>query len=169
MQKADSPLGSWRGLVVFLAASLLVVADLLTKTWVRSYPEGLVIHELGFLRLVHVQNTGAAFGLFQGHSFILVIVDIVGIAVLLALVVFFRGRYPFLARFPVLMGMGMMLAGTTGNLIDRVWLGHVTDFLDVGVWPAFNIADSSIVVGAIIVAYCLIRMSWAEKGPEPKE
>ena len=51
------------------------------------------------------------------------------------------------------------MGGTVGNQIDRVWLGYVTDFIDVSVWPTFNIADSSAVVGTIILVYCLIFRS----------
>ncbi len=163
MQKADSLLGSWRGPVLFFTVSLIVAADQLTKAWVTSFDVGEVIYKLGFFRLVHVQNTGAAFGILQGQSFILTIVAAIGIIVLLFLVLFLRRSYPFLAGMPNMIAFSLMLGGTTGNLIDRLRLGSVTDFLDVGVWPAFNVADSAIVVGVIIVAYSLVRLTRAEK------
>jgi signal peptidase II len=163
MQKADSLLGSWRGAVLFCVTSLVVAADQITKAWVRSYPEGHVIYQLGFFRLVHVQNTGSSFGMFQGQSDILTVVTGVGIVVLVVLALFLRRSYPFLARMPNMIAFSLMIGGTAGNLIDRVRLGNIADFLDVGIWPAFNVADSAIVVGAIIVSYSLIRLSIAEK------
>ena len=164
MQKADSLLGSWRGPVLFFTVSVIVAADQLTKAWVTSFDVGEVIFKLGFFRLVHVQNTGAAFGIFQGQSFILTIVAAIGIIVLLFLVFFLRRSYPFLAGMTNIVAFSLMLGGTTGNLIDRLRQeGRVTDFLDVGFWPAFNVADSAIVVGVIIVAYSLVRLTRAEK------
>jgi signal peptidase II len=164
MQKADSLLGSWRGPVLFFVVSLVVAADQLTKAWVTSFDVGEVIFKLGFFRLVHVQNTGAAFGIFQGQSFILTIVAAVGIIVILFMVLLLRRSYPFLVGMTNVVAFGMMLGGATGNLIDRLRQeGRVTDFLDVGVWPAFNVADSAIVVGVIIAAYSLLRLTRAEK------
>jgi len=164
MQKADSLLGSWRGPVLFFTVSLILAADQLTKAWVTSFDVGEVIFKLGFFRLVHVQNTGAAFGIFQGQSFILTIVAAIGIIALLYLVLFLRRSYPFLGGMPNIVAFSLMLGGATGNLIDRLRQeGRVTDFLDVGFWPAFNVADSAIVVGVIIVAYSLVRLTRAEK------
>ena len=55
--------------------------------------------------------------------------------------------------------IGMVMGGTIGNLIDRLYLGYVTDFLDFKVWPVFNVADASVTIGVIIIAYCLIFKS----------
>jgi len=141
----------------------VVVADQLTKTWVRSYPEGQVINELAFLRLIHVQNTGAVFGLFQGQSFILTIVALLGIALLLFWSLFMHRSFPLLTNMPNRIALGLLLGGSVGNLIDRISRGFVTDFIDFRIWPAFNIADSAIVIGVIIVAYYLIRTAIAQK------
>ena len=86
----------------------------------------------------------------------MLIVDIVGIIVIITLVLLLRSRWSFYDSMLVRAGIAMVMAGTIGNLIDRIRLGHVTDFLDFKVWPVFNIADSSAVVGTIIIAYCLI-------------
>ncbi len=164
MQKADTLLRSWRGLVLFIVPLLVIVADQLTKNlWIRTYPEGHLIYKLGFIRIVHVQNTGSAFGIFQDQSFILTIVAIVGVTVILSILLFLRSRFQFLRTMPNLIGLSLMLAGSTGNLIDRLTVGHVTDFLDVGFWPVFNIADSSLVIGEIIIAYSLLRLALAKK------
>ena len=164
MARAGSLLGSWRGAILVLAAPLVVAADQFSKTWVRSYPEGHVIYELGFLRLVHVQNTGASFGMFQGHSSVLMVVAAVGIVALLLLLIVLRRRFPMLAGMANMIALSLMLGGAVGNLIDRLLNdGSVTDFLAVGIWPAFNVADSSVVIGAAIAAYSLVRLTRAEK------
>ena len=163
MHQADSPPGKWRTAVLFLIALLVVAADQLTKIWVRSYPEWPPIYEKGFFRLIHVHNTGAAFGLFQDQSFTLTIVAVVGIALFLFWALFLYRRFPLLTGMSDRIALGLILGGTVGNLVDRLRLGHVTDFIDVGIWPAFNIADSAIVVGVIIVIYSLFRLVRAEK------
>ena len=162
MHKADSPLGRWRNAVLFLTASLVVAADQLSKTWVRSYPEG-PIYEKGFFRLTHVHNTGASFGLFQGYSFIITIVVFIGIAFLLFWVLFLHRRFPLLTTASSWLALGLILGGAVGNLIDRLRLGHVTDFIAVSIWPAFNVADSATVVGVIILIYSLLRLARAER------
>jgi len=144
---------------------LVVLADQLSKTWIRANLAcGESIHNVGFFRILHVQNTGASFGMFKDYAFTLTIVDIVGIVVILVLVFLLRSRWSFYDSMLVRTGMALVVAGTIGNLIDRLRVGHVTDFLDFKVWPVFNVADASAVVGVIIIAYCLIfLMKTAEK------
>ena len=162
MRKAGSPLGRWWGVVLGLPFLLLITADQLTKLWVRSYEEGEVIYQLGFIQLTHVQNTGASFGIFKGHSFTLMIVDIVGIVILLAMAFYIYRRLPNLVTLLNTIAFSLILAGTVGNLIDRVRLEHVTDFIDVGFWPVFNVADSAVTVGAALIVFSLIRLTIAE-------
>ena len=161
MQRVNSLPGSWqRNIVFFLTALLVVVADQLSKSWIRSnLAVGESMPETGFLRLAHVQNTGAAFGLFKDQALPLTIVAFIGIAVLLFFVLFMHRRFPFLATMPAKLVLGLSLGGTVGNLIDRLRYGYVTDFIAIGRWPAFNIADSSVVVGTILIAYLLIRLT----------
>ena len=113
--------------------------------------------------MTRVHNTGAAFGLFQGQSFPLTIVASVGVAALLLYALFFYHRFPFLDNRLGKLALGLVLGGTVGNLIDRVYLGYVTDFIAVSIWPAFNIADSAIVVGISILAYSLIGLARARE------
>ena len=148
-------------MVFSLTALLILAADQLTKAWVRSYPEGQSIFELGIFRLTHIQNTGAAFGLFRGHSFILTIIGLVGVAALLIYVLLIYRRFPLLDNMLGKTALGLVLGGTIGNLVDRLRFGYVTDFIDVGIWPAFNIADSAIVVGVILLAYSLFSLAGA--------
>ena len=163
MQEAESLQGKWRSAVFLLTALLIVAADQLSKMWVQAYPEGQSLFEAGFFRITHIHNTGAAFGLFPDQSFLLTRVALVGIALLLLYAFLIYRRFPSLDNMLSRVALGLVLGGTVGNLIDRLHFGYVTDFIDFGVWPAFNIADSAIVVGAIILAYSLLPLARTEK------
>ncbi len=164
MQKANRLQGKWWNVVFFLTALLIVTADQLSKTWIRTnLAVGQSIPKVGFLRLTHVTNTGSAFGLFQGQTFPLTIVSLVSVTVLLLYALLFYRRFPFLDNWLAWVGLSLILGGTVGNLIDRLRLGYVTDFIDFGFWPAFNLADSAVVVGVIIFAYSLFPLARAGK------
>lgn len=144
----------------FLTAFLVVVADQLSKWWIVSHLDvGESLFEAGIFQIVRVQNTGSSFGLFQGHSFALIIVAFVGIAFLLVFTLILYTRFFPSDNLLGRLALGLILGGTIGNLIDRLRFGGVTDFISVGWWPAFNIADSAIVVGAIIFAYSLLLLA----------
>ena len=135
MQKVNSLQGKWWYVIFSLTALLIVVADQLSKLWIRSNLDiGGSLFEVGFFRLIHVHNTGASFGLFQGQSFLLTIVASVGVAALLLYVFFFHRKYPFVGNRLGMLALGLVLGGTVGNLIDRIYLGHVTDFIDFDFW-----------------------------------
>ena len=109
-----------------------------------------------FVVLWHVRNEGAAFSLFQGGQVFFLIVTVLAFAMLIYFQRAFRGRG--VALYVVL---GLILGGTLGNLIDRLRLGYVTDFVSVGIgnlrWPTWNVADASIVVGILaLVAYLML-------------
>lgn len=169
MRKADPPLGKWRNVGFFITALLVVAADQLSKTWIRSnLAIGRSLFEKGFFRIIRVPpNTGAAFGLFQGQSFALTIVALVGVAAILVYVLFAYRYFPLLNDRSGRLALGLIIGGTVGNLIDRLNpdLGGVTDFISVGIWPTFNIADSAITVGVILFAYFLL-FSAREKTPD---
>lgn len=166
MRRAGSPQGNWWNVVFFLIALLVVVADQLSKIWIRFYTEGQLIFEAGFFRLIRVNNTGAAFGLFQDSSFFLIIVDFIGIILVLLYVFLVPRRFPFLDTKLGRLALGLVLGGTIGNLVDRLRFGYVTDFISVGVWPAFNVADSAITVGVVLFA-CFLLFSTRAKKPLP--
>ena len=172
MQKVNSLQGKWRNVVFFFTTALLLVAaDQLSKLWIRSNINvGGSLFEVGFFRLIRVQNTGAIFGLFQEQSFALTIVAFVGIAVLLFYVFFIYRWFPLLNTRLNRVALGLILGGTVGNLIDRLNpnLNGVTDFISIGFWPVFNIADSAVVVGSIIFAYSLLCLAKARKGSDGK-
>ncbi len=165
MQKASELRSGWQwNMLLFLIALLVVAADQLSKVWIRSnLLVGQSLFEAGFFRITHVNNTGAAFGLFQGQSFLLTIVALVGITVLLVYTLVIYRKFPLLDNRLGRSTLGLVLGGAVGNLIDRLRLGYVTDFISVGRWPAFNIADSAITVGVILFAYSFLRSARAEK------
>ena len=135
----------WVGLgAVVLAA---IAADQLTKLIVSTQLAlGESLHVVGPFYIRHVQNSGIAFGLFASAT--AVVTALTAIAVGWMLLYFARSG----ARHPVLpVALGLLIGGSASNLIDRVRLGHVTDFLDFRYWPAFNLADSFIVIGVAIL------------------
>lgn len=145
--------------VLFGAIVLLVIiADQLTKAWIRSnLAVGEVHFDAGLFEIIHVQNTGAAFGLFKGIPHVFIAVEIVAIIAILFLVIVMRSRWPFIDRWVVRSGIALVMAGTVGNFIDRIFYdGVVTDFINFRWWPVFNIADSASVIGTIILAYAII-------------
>ena len=163
MQKSSSLQGKWWNVVFFLIALLVVAADQLSKAWIGSYPEGQPFFEMGFFRLTHIHNTGAAFGLFQGHSSALTIVALVSVAIFLFYALVIYRRFPFLDNMPNRVALGLILGGTVGNLIERLYLGYVTDFISIGIWPAFNVADSAITIGVIIFAFSFLSLDRTKK------
>jgi signal peptidase II len=140
----------WLGLAAVAGAA--VAADQVTKSIVSSSLSlGESVDVLGPLSIHHVQNSGIAFGLFPTATSGVIVLT--GIAVTWMLVFFARsgGRHPIL---PV--ALGLLLGGSLSNLIDRIRLGHVTDFLDFRYWPAFNLADSFIVAGVAVLIGALL-------------
>lgn len=160
MEKLNRPRVSWRDIIFVDIVLLVIVIDQLSKLWiVRHIPLNSTLWDFGFLRIINVQNTGAAFGIFRGHTGALIVVDFIGIFLILFLVFFLRGRWPFVNRLPVMTGIGLILGGTIGNLIDRLRTGQVVDFIDFKIWPVWNFADASVTIGVIILASCLIFMT----------
>jgi signal peptidase II len=154
----------------FLIALLVVVLDRVSK-WLVSV--NITLHDSvsvlpGFLRITHVQNPGAAFGLFadspsEWKVAILVLFSILALAVVSALL--WKNSHSMSTTG---VGLSLILGGALGNLWDRLLAGHVVDFLDFYLgsyhWPAFNIADSAIVIGALLlVAEILFAKSPAEQ------
>ncbi len=146
----------WFGLLAVAFAA--VVADQVTKQIVVSQLEfGESVHVVGPLEIRHVTNPGIAFGLFSSWATIVTVLT--AVAVVWMLFYFARSG----ARHPVLpVALGLLVGGSIANLIDRLRLGHVTDFLDLRFWPAFNLADSFIVVGVTILLAALVS---AERQP----
>ncbi len=157
---AAAPL-QWLGLAaVALAAAL---ADQVTKRIVTSHlPLDDQIKVLGPLSIHHVQNSGIAFGLFASATALVIVLTTGAVAWMLLFFTRSGARHPAL---PV--GLGLVIGGSVSNLIDRVRLGHVTDFLDFRFWPAFNLADSFIVIGVAILLVALVAADGERPRPRP--
>lgn len=140
-------------MIFFLILFAIYGSDLVTKIWVRrAMPLGSEIPILPFFSLSHVNNTGIAFGLFQQMNHVF---SVLGILVVLVMILFSYRTYQK-DRFVSLV-LAVVLGGALGNLTDRLVYGHVTDFLDFYIgsfhWPVFNVADSSICVGAALLVW----------------
>ncbi|MBA4420167.1 MAG: signal peptidase II [Anaerolinea sp.] len=141
-------------------ASLIIILDQWTKSLVRAnIPFGGSWSPwewlTPFARIVHWTNTGAAFGMFQGFGMVFTVLSLV----VACFMVYYFPRVPK-EEWPLRVAMGMQLGGAVGNLIDRLTIGEVTDFISVGTFAVFNIADASITVG---VAVLLIGMWYNER------
>lgn len=162
MQGSRGALDLRRPLTVFIAVSVAtLVIDQLTKALVRANfepGESLVVIE-GVFRLTYVRNIGAAFGLLPGYQPIFIAVSLVVFVVVWA---YWRRYHP--TAWPTVIALALIVGGSVGNLVDRAFLGRVTDFFDAAFidFPVFNVADSAIVfgVGMLIV--------WLFVAPEPE-
>jgi len=150
--------------------------DQLTKYLVRSaLPLGGMWSPWPWLepyaRIVHWYNTGVAFGMFQGFGGVFTVFAIL----VSAAIIYYYPRVPA-QDWPLRLAMGLQMGGALGNMIDRLTIGHVTDFISVGTFAVFNIADSSITVGVLILLLGVYlqererkRQAGAEPGSEPVE
>lgn len=147
----------------FYLGLLLFIADQLTKALVRFNfvpGESRPIID-GVIHLTYVRNTGAAFGLFQGQTWLLV-----ALTVVLGFFAFMY-RHEFARATPgVRVAYTLGISGALGNFVDRIWLGWVTDFIDLRVWPVFNVADSAIVVGVGLLIWFTVFRTPEEKPAE---
>ena len=156
--KADN-LPSRQHIITFsVSVLIIVVADQWTKGLIRTnLAIGESTFDLGWFRLTHIQNTGGAFGILPDQSLLLIVVGFIEIVILLLAGTFVYPRYPFLNNLSGYISLGIILGGAVGNLTDRLLFnGSVTDFLYLSFWPSFNVADSAIVCGSIIVIILLI-------------
>jgi signal peptidase II len=144
-----------------LVAALVVALDQLTKWAIRhALDKGDSWNIVWSLKIVHITNSGAAFGMFQNAGPLLVVTSLFGMAAIL--VYLFN---PGFAHPLMRVGLALMLGGAAGNLIDRLYAGKVVDFLKLPHWPAFNTADSSITIGVLLLLWAMTREP--EKEPSP--
>jgi len=155
--------GSMRYVVFFIAAGVVLLVDLATKSAVMS---AFSLHESmtvipGFFDLTYVRNPGAAFGFLARTSpaFRSFFFSGVAVAAILFILYFlFREKE---AGLTLTLSLGLIIGGATGNLLDRIRFGEVVDFLDFSIggyhWPAFNAADSAISVGACLLLYEIFK------------
>jgi len=152
-----------------MALGLIVLfSDQFTKRWIReTFIYGGAPQEIipGFFNLVYVRNTGAAWGIFSGQPLLLIFISI-GVLIVLA----YSHRRFLNPTLDHRIALGLVIGGTLGNLIDRIKLGWVTDFLDFHIgrhhWPSFNIADSAICIAVGIYLLSSLCQTSAKK-PSP--
>ena len=145
-----------RALRVFaLVAFAVIVADQLSKAWIRSWLPLHSEHEIipNWLSFSHILNKGAAWGMLSGQRWFLIAITLF-VMVMVSQMAREFAPHNASAR----LGLGLILGGAIGNLIDRIWMGAVTDFLDMGspiewirTFPVFNIADSALTIGVIVL------------------
>ena len=153
---------------IFTIAAVIIALDQWTKWLVRtSIPAGQswlpdsLLWLSPYARIVHWYNRGAAFGIFQEGSMIFTVLAFI----VSAAIIYY---YPQVSSkdWPLRLAMSMQLGGAIGNLIDRLTIGHVTDFISVGTFPVFNIADSSISVGCVVL---LLGVWWQERAAKKEK
>lgn len=136
-----------------ILAAVIISADQLTKWVIRETIDLGDRHSvIGPLDIVHFTNSGAAFGVLQGAGPLLIMTSVVGMAAIL--VYLFN---PGFAHPLMRLGLALMLGGAIGNLIDRVKAGEVVDFIKVPNFPAFNVADSAITIGVLLLAWAMLQ------------
>ncbi|MFQ5399659.1 MAG: signal peptidase II [Anaerolineae bacterium] len=153
-----------RLLLIWVAAAVIIL-DQFSKYFIeavlplyRSWAPIPVLESV--FRLSHVTNTGTAFGLFPAGSSLFA-----WAAVIVVLAILYYNYTLPAGQITLRLALGLQLGGAFGNLIDRIRLGHVTDFLDFGPWPVFNLADTSIVAGAALLAWLM----WQEHNEQSQQ
>lgn len=159
-----------------LIALLVIILDQLTKAWIVANIDGHTTRPLieGFVRLRFTENTGAAFGLFQGWTGAL---SVAAIAIIAAIVL--SATRTATHNLAMTIALGMVLGGAIGNLIDRLRLGYVVDFVEVYgphiqigntiyIFPVFNVADSAITVGVVLIMALLLFGEHENTAPRTK-
>lgn len=144
--------------VFWAVGAAILLADQLTKLWARQSLRPL--HEIevvrGFFSLTYVENTGMAFGLGGGQNYFFLALALL----LLAAGIFFASGLDW-SQMQTNLAAAALAAGAIGNLLDRLWLGYVVDFLDFYCgswhWPAFNVADSAICLSVLWILFCQLK------------
>lgn len=155
---AAEPRDAW----FLLLAAAVIGLDQLTKWLIREYVHrGDSYPEDGLLRIVHITNTGAAFGVLQGAGPLLAVTSVIGMTAILIYLFNPGFAHPLMRA-----GLALMLGGAIGNLIDRVAHGKVVDFIKVPHFPAFNAADSAITIGVIVLLWAMLREQAQSAKPE---
>ena len=146
-------------LAIFLTLFFIFIDRITKQFFYQALDHGesfIVIPDILHMTLVY--NTGFAFGMFRDHGAAFIVVPIVALILLIFNIYYFRKSEEVLSRSYVV-GFSLILAGAIGNLYDRIVFGYVIDFIDFRIWPVFNVADSVITIGAILVGWQCIRLS----------
>lgn len=136
--------------IVFLVLFLDQLAKLLASRYIFLNHTIPLINNIFHLTLIH--NKGAAFGIFKNQTLLFIVISIITI-----ILIYRKLKTKTGSRFGILgFSLTLILAGALGNLIDRIFLGYVVDFLDFRIWPVFNIADSAISIGTVLLGYSIL-------------
>lgn len=163
------PATTGQRLILFVITAVILLLDQGSKYWIEN---SLRLGEVWapfpslepFFRIFHVSNTGAAFGLLpSGGNIFGVLAVLVGAGIIYYNHILPNGQLGFRVV------LGLLLGGAWGNMIDRVRIGHVTDFLDFGPWPVFNVADMSIVAGVIVMGWFTYQEHRREQAKKAEE
>ena len=140
--------------MIFIISSIILSLDQLSKFLIIKYfspYESLPLIK-GIFHLSLVHNRGAAFGILKNQVFVFIVTAL--IAIILIFLHLFKQRKKKFSLYSL--SLGLIFAGASGNLIDRICFGYVIDFFDFRIWPVFNIADSSITIGAILLGWSVL-------------
>ena len=137
---------------IWITLVILLLLDRVTKRLTLTFLDGIDLELLPYLHLNYVQNTGAAFGMMQGGNLIFILITLLVVGYILK-------SWKELCAYGALVkwGIVLILGGALGNLYDRITLGFVVDFIDLRVWPVFNVADSFITIGGCMLGLSLLK------------
>jgi len=158
-------------IILFVTVAVVTLFDFITKAYISStmsLHESFVVIE-GFLNITYVRNPGAAFSFLADAPAMFRSIFFMSVTVLaIVLVLYYIAKSKIEEQF-MIFSLSLILSGALGNLIDRVRFGEVVDFIDVYIssyhWPAFNVADSAITVGAVVMILQLTRGKKKQGGP----
>ncbi|SCX86777.1 signal peptidase II [Alkaliphilus peptidifermentans] len=140
--------------MIYILILIVIALDQITKYWAINSLQ--YIGEIPIIQnvfhLTYVENIGAAFGILPNQRLFFIIAKLIAVIGLLIFLYKNKEMHSILR-----IGILFIIAGAVGNLIDRVRFGYVVDFFDFRIWPVFNIADMSIILGAILVSYIILR------------
>ena len=146
--------------ISLITTIFVVLVDRITKNFfsdLLSLGESLpLIRNVLHMTLVH--NTGIAFGLFKDQGSVFIVIPLIAVGLLIFNIYYYRQTDENLTR-SYIVAFSLILGGAIGNLIDRIVYGYVIDFIDVRVWPVFNVADSAITIGAVIIGLKCFQLS----------
>lgn len=152
-------------MLYIIISFLLIILDQISKYYIinnyQLYSSSSLIDN--FIYITNIRNAGAAFGILQNYKILFIISSIIIISVLL-FYFFISSKHDILLRT----SLTLIISGGIGNLIDRIKLGYVIDFIDVRIWPIFNFADSYIVIGCLLLTY-FVLFKYKGRGEESKD
>ena len=141
-----------KNIIVFSTALLIVILDQLTKFLIKQnfqLNQSIPIIK-NVLHLTYITNTGSAFGLFKGLNIFFILFSII-----IIVAIFYFTRKIKKNEKALQFSIGLLLGGTIGNLIDRLFYGSVIDFIDFRIWPVFNVADSAVTISIVLLIVLL--------------